>query len=493
MQAGRLAGEDDVLSLKRQRRARSAIDLEGSLAVCRGVSSNLLKLPLAATLSGLPLVFSTACGGSPSTPADPVDLAPNVAVAPTSPDEGSVGAPVAPGAGVAVGAFKPAASTDLSALAASNNAFAVDLYKAVREGDGNLAMSPASISIALAMTYAGAGTETAAQMAKTMRFELPPDRLHAAFGTQLRDLAGDGSPRFYELVIANRLFGEKTVRFREPFLAITSDHYQAPLDPLDFKTAPDPSRTAINQWVATQTKDKIRDLLPEGSIAADTRLVLTNAIYFKGPWAVAFDKAATREETFKAPGGQAKVPMMRRTAQMTAAQVDGLKILELDYRGNDNSMLILLPDADDGLAALEQRLTKEALDGWIGALGNARVELSLPRFKIEPGKPVTLGKILSRMGMPLAFQPGRADFGHMAELEGEPPLSIDDVYHKAFVEVTEEGTEAAAATGVVMVTRSAPIPVKPLVFHADHPFLFVIRDKSTGALLFMGRVTNPRA
>ena len=391
------------------------------------------------------------------------------------------------------GPFSPASPAELKSLIASTDAFAVDLYRQIANtGPGNLAMSPASIALALGMTYAGARGETARQMHDALHLKLDATATHRAFGTLLRSWAPrDGRP--YELSVANRLFGEKTVEFRPSFLDATGSFYGAPLEALDFIPAPDDARKHINEWVAEQTRDKIVDLLPEGSIRDDTRLVLTNAIYFLGQWQRAFAKDSTHTAPFFAPGGQVDAELMHQEGSFAYGEVDGMKVLHMPYQGDDLAMTVLLPDAVDGLSAVEEKLSADALQRWIGSTGGQRVRLWLPRFKIAPEAPIALGKMLRDQGMPLPFDRTNADLGGIADLERlNENLVISEVFHKAFVEVDEKGTEAAAATGVIVVgiTRAAPV-VEPKELRADHPFLFLIRDTRSGAILFMGRVTRP--
>lgn len=372
-------------------------------------------------------------------------------------------------------------------IAKGSNAFAMDLHAQLRSRDGNFAYSPASISVALAMTYAGAKGETAAQMRDAMHFGDDADALHAAYGSQLAAWNEPGRTA-YELAVVNRLFGEKTATFEQPFLALTDTTYHAPLEPVDFLGAADASRVRINDWVAKQTKDRIKDLLPSGSLDSDTRLVLTNAVYFKGTWKYEFSKKATADAKFhNLAGADVTVPMMNLAADLKHASVDGVQVLELPYAGDQLAMDIFLPTDRDGLAALEQKMSGDNVDKWLGALSSREVEVAMPRFKIDPPKAVALKSTLTSMGMSLPFTKA-ADFSAMSP---EKPLYIDDVFHKAFVEVNEKGTEAAAATAVVMRTESASVGPGPVSFRADHPFVFAIRDLQSGSLLFVGRVADP--
>jgi serpin B len=366
------------------------------------------------------------------------------------------------------------------------NLFAADLYARLRSTEkGNLFFSPQSISTALAMTYAGARGETAQEMARTMHFSLPQDDLPPAYAELMRALRGGQS---YRLSIANRLWGQRGLSFLEPFVEVTRRDYGAELGLVDFATDSEGARGEINGWVAKETEQKIRDLIPAGVLGADTRLVLANAIYFRGDWARQFEKSATSEQPFHVSGGTT-VPVPLMFARMTAgfgAQPDaGFKVAELPYKGDDLSMLVLLPDAPDGLADMETKLTAENLGRWTTGLERREVLVYLPRFTVESG--FGLGTTLAAMGMPLAFS-DHADFSGM---NGKRDLSISAVLHKARVDVDEQGTEAAAATGVAVGVRAVR-PEEPPTFRADHPFVFFIRHNPTGAILFLGRLTNPK-
>lgn len=364
-----------------------------------------------------------------------------------------------------------------------SNAFALELYSHLKSEPGKLFFSPASVSTALAMTYAGAAGATADQMAAVLHFPLPPDRLPEPYGAFQKALLTAGEGR---LRIANRLWGRDGYPFRPEFLALTREHFGAELAVVPFGSAPEAARNTINAWVEAQTSGKIRDLLPPGVIDNLTRLVLTNAVYFKGNWEHPFRKENTQEEDFHVTGDKStRVPMMSQTARFRHFAGEGLQALELPYEGGKLAMLVLLPDAPDGLPALEQALRLDALERWTAGLNHKRVRVFLPRFKME--SQFALQDTLAAMGMPLAFDPAKADFSGIVTRED---LSISAVIHKAFVDVNEEGTEAAAATGIAIVA-SAAAPVPPPVFRADHPFVFAIRDNTTGALLFLGRVVNP--
>lgn len=378
-------------------------------------------------------------------------------------------------------------TTDVASVVGSTNRFATAMWNELRAQPGNLAFSPASISLALNMTRAGARGETAAQMTSTLAIELDDDRAHRALGSLLH--GWNHGERPYELAVANRLFGEKTMTFKKPFLDVTSERYGAALEPLSFKTAPEPSRATINRWVEGRTNDRIRDLLPEDSIKPNTALVLTNAIYFKGKWKNAFDPDHTGDAAFHAADGDVQVPMMRLTTDVRYHEADGMKMVELPYEGDALSMTIIVPD--DDLAALQPKLDHDHLTRWHADARVQEVRVGLPRFKIDPPKSVKLKPMLIAMGMPDAFDAARADLSGIADVSPSERLVISEAYHKAFVEVNEEGTEAAGATAVVVSKEAAAMQPRAVI--ADRPFVFLIRDDKSGAILFMGRVANPKS
>jgi serpin B len=375
---------------------------------------------------------------------------------------------------------------DEAELAKGNTAFALDAYGRLRQREGNLFLSPFSISTALAMTYAGARGETAAEMARAMHFDLPPDRLPPAFAAVLNQLnPSEGEQRPYKLFIADALWAAQGHKFLPEFLQIAQKDYAAAVSELDFRNAVEQARQTINDWVAQHTADKIKDLIPPGVLDATTKLVLTNAIYFKGNWAAKFDAKSTKEEPFtRADGSQVNTPLMHQTGEFRYLEEPDFQALELPYVGNRLRMVVLLPRKADGLPELESKLTPEALAGWLGRLSERKVQVGLPKFKLT--SEFRLDQTLRELGMKVAFEPARANFSGM---DGTHELYIGAVLHKAYVDVNEEGTEAAGATGVVMKMRATPGP--PPVFQADHPFLFLIRDAQSGSLLFMGRLSDP--
>ncbi len=397
---------------------------------------------------------------------------------------------VTPDAAVTAAAVKlelPPASV-VTPLAASSNRFGLELWaKAPR---GNLAMSPASITTALAMTWGGAKGTTAEQMRSVLHLEGDPDAVMAGWGRLAGALQSPG--RALELRIANRLFGEQTYAFEQAYLDRTKAAFGAPLEAVDFKLGSEAARAGINAWVEAQTNKRIKDLLPSGSVRADTRLVLVNAIYFLADWEQPFAKTSTREQPFSVSATQSKsVPTMRQQSRFRLASADGVKVLELPYRGGDAAMWIVLPDKVDGLATVEQALDVAKLAKWKAALAMNQVDVAVPTFTIDPKDAADLSKSLQQLGIVDAFSAKDADFtGIAAPPTPEQKLSISAVFHKAFVKVDEQGTEAAAATAVSMPT-GAGMPPKAEEFIADHPFLFLIVDQRSGLILFIGRVVDP--
>jgi serpin B len=374
-------------------------------------------------------------------------------------------------------------------VARSINAFGLEYYRRTATTTGNMVSSPASMAIAFAMTYAGAEGDTAAEMKKTFAFTAEGEELYAGF-TQM--LESWNAAAEIELAVANRLFGETSLEFKPEFVDLTTKYFRAPLQPMDFKTNADGCRREINGWVEERTRTKIKDLLPPKSITGETRLVLANAIYFKGDWEIPFEKESTRPGEFRGSAGKVETELMNLQEYFGYFDdpTTGSRIVELRYKGGALSMLFVLPGTDDGLAAVEDKLSAELLDGWSQGLTNREVFVTLPRFRIAPDSSERLKPVLQKMGIVRAFVPEMAEFGKMAPTP--PPLYISDAFHKAFIEVNEKGTEAAAATAVVMGEGAGAPSAPPARFNADHPFLFLLRDRNTGALLFLGRVTDPK-
>ena len=372
-------------------------------------------------------------------------------------------------------------------LIEGNSAFAFDLYSLLFDEKANLFYSPYSISLALAMTYAGARGQTAQQMAEALHFFLAEEELHTAFNALEAALASRGAQldpqQRFRLRIANALWGQDGYAFLAAFLDKLAENYGAGLRVLDFVGAPEASRQIINEWVEQQTEDKIKDLLPAGSISTDTRLVLSNAIYFNAAWLYPFEEEATQEGPFHLlDGGQVMVPLMTQSERLGYAAGEGYQAIELPYLGGELSMVMLVPNE----GTFRDWATSLDAEQWakvVADLHYTRVQLTMPKFTFESG--FRLKQALTRLGMTEAFG-GAADFSGMT---GDRDLFISDVYHKAFVAVDEEGTEAAAATAVVMELTAAP--AQPIEVRVDRPFLFLIRDIETGSILFLGHVVNP--
>ena len=371
-------------------------------------------------------------------------------------------------------------------LVRGNTRFALDLFRKIGDRPGNLFLSTYSISTALAMTSAGARGETARQMAATLRFPIGGDALHSAFSKLDRSIVGAQEPRPYQLEVANALWVDEGLAPDADFVKLAGAYYGAGPRPVDFAGDPDSARREINAWVEQRTRDKIKDLLSTRDVDRSTELILTNVIYFKGTWTVPFPKSDTKEAAFSDGLKSVPAPLMHLTDRLgyLDSEADGLQALELPYAGDALSMVILLPKRRDGMAALESKLSAPGLEDWLAKLSRSPVEVALPRFKLECR--FELADALIALGMTLPF--GRdADFSGMAS---NRRLRISRVIHKAFAEVNEEGTEAAAATAVVAM-RSMARPGRPAVFRADRPFLFLIRDVRSKSILFLGRVTDP--
>jgi serpin B len=384
-----------------------------------------------------------------------------------------------------VGQIKAEENIMIKNIARDNTLFTLDLYNQLKMTDGNLFFSPFSIFTALAMTWAGARENTAVQMAETLHFTEKPAQFHRAIGDLISQLNAVQKETDVELSIANAIWAQKGYQFLDEFFRIVQQSYQADLKQVDFSSAAESARQAINTWVEQQTNEKIKDLLPPKVLNALTRLVLVNAIYFKGFWDNQFKSRDTREMEFWLLTEVAvKVPMMHQEHQFGYWENDWLQIIEMPYKEESLSLIVLLPKEKTGITDLEQKLNFENMMAWQSRLRKRKVIVFFPKFKIE--SQFSLGQTLALMGMPDAFDPELADFSAMV---GQKELYISAVIHKAFLEVNEEGSEAAAATGVVVsVTSIAP---SPPIFKADHPFVFFIRDNKSQSILFLGRVLNP--
>lgn len=380
---------------------------------------------------------------------------------------------------------------DTRRFARGSNAFGFDLYGRLRAIPGNLAFSPASVTLGLGMAWSGARGATADEMRRVLRHEGNAETVNASarrLSAELRDPSQD-----VVLRIANRLFGDRTLAVEKGFLDATNAAYGAGLEALDFRRTPEAARDRINGWVEEQTERKIRELVPLRGVTRDTRLALVNAVYFQGDWDEAFPKESTRPEPFSASATRRpEVPTMHRTGTLRFAARDGLEALELPYKGSRLSMLVLLPDRGEGLAALETTLGVDRVEAIVASLAPTRVAVSLPSFEVNPPGSIALGENLNAMGMALAFDRAKADFTGIANPQDpRDRLFLGNVFHKAFVKVDEKGTEAAAATAVVIPRAPAALSPKAVEFKADHPFLFVIRHNPTGLIVFLGRVANP--
>jgi len=380
--------------------------------------------------------------------------------------------------------------TELTELVAGNSDFAFDLYQEVRQKAENLFYSPHSISLALAMAYAGARNNTESQMADTLHFSLIQEQLHPAFNALDLELASRGQGaegqdgEGFRLNIVNAIWGQTGYLFLSEFLDILAENYDAGLRLLDFQNAPEDSRVRINNWVSDQTEDRIKDLIPKGDITWETVLVLTNAIYFNAAWLYPFDEELTQDGPFHLLGGsQITVPMMSQTEHFRYASGDGYQAVELPYDGEELSMVVFLPESDR-FDDFEISLDAGQVEEIINNLSLTYLHLTMPKFEYKFS--MGLKDMLKDMGMKDAFNRVVADFSGM---DGTRDLYIGDVLHKAFVSVDEAGTEAAAATAVIMVATG--MPPTPTELTLDHPFIFLIRDMETGTILFVGRVLNP--
>lgn len=367
-----------------------------------------------------------------------------------------------------------------------NNQFAFDLYAKLGAKPGNVFASPFSISTALAMTSSGAKADTLKQMLATLHLPADP---YSAFH-DLLEKTKTPDPKAFQLVVANSLFGQKGYPWLPDFLGGCEKNFGAGLQQVDYAANTEAARTVINKWVESKTNDRIKDLMPAGSLNTLTRLVLVNAIYFKAAWKDPFDVGATKaDKFFKAKDVETEVKLMTRKGRYPYFGNDAMQAVALPYNKADLSMLVLLPRKVDGLADLEKALTAAKVAEWRKALVPTNdVQLFLPKFKVEGA--FDMGDTLAAMGMKDAFDPAKADLSGMA---GQKDLFISKVIHKSFVEVDEAGTEAAAATGVAIGLRSMPAPPKnPPVVRCDHPFVFAIVDNRTDSILFLGRLAEPK-
>jgi serpin B len=440
---------------------------------------------------------SSSTGPAPTTP-DASALPDAIGVADTTPGPVAIAdAGSAPDIVTAMSVVQRIANpqvpaADSTTLASDNAAFAFAAYQQLIATNTNLVFSPASISIALAMTYAGAATTTATEMASALHFTLPPAQLHPAFNALDQTLAsrgqgflgGDGGPM--QVDITNAVWAEQTYTFKTDFLNTLAESYGAGVNLLDFINAPDPSRLTINAWVAGQTNDKIQNLLPSGSITSSTELVLTDAVYFNAAWNTKFDPTDTHDGPFtRLDGSSVTVSFMNAyLPSLPATKGTNFVAASLPYADTRLSLVVVVPNPGQ-FSQVESSLNATALGTLVAGLVSQTVSLTLPRFKVETG--TSLVTLLQALGMTSAFIPGVADFSGM---DGTHNLYISDVLHKAFIDVAENGTEAAAATAVVISTLAIAAPTGLLV-DATRPFIYFLYDQPTGAILFMGRVQDP--
>ncbi len=401
-------------------------------------------------------------------------------------------------------------ATNFDLAAKATNELAVDLHRQLATGGDNLCVSPYSIESALAMTFAGADGETRTEMARVLHFgnDAGVPASFAALQHSLEEMSAKAAELVKEskkfggpsepitLNIANRLFAQKGYAFRETYLSLVKQNFGGAFEPIDFVANAAAATQRINKWVADQTHDRIRDLIPGGALDKTTRLVLANAIYLKAPWASEFSDNATQRELFHVRGGTpTDVPMMRKTSDHFGyAKRDGYTVVSVPYAGDDLQFLVLLPDDVNGLRALDSTLTSDLLAGC-AKLGRRDVDLHLPKFKFQPPT-MALAEKFEALGMKTAFDKpqGSANFDKIAPRTPGDYLYISQIFHKTFIAVDEKGTEAAAATAVAMMAatalRSPPPP--PIEVKVDRPFVYAIQHGPSGVCLFLGRVTNPR-
>ncbi len=396
------------------------------------------------------------------------------------------------------GARPPTPDGDLACLVHGNSAFAFDLYRALGSGGGNLLFSPHSVSAALAMAYAGGRGDTERQMAATLHFYLPQERLHPAFGALGLALADrtqkEEEDAEFLLNVAGSVWAQEGHGLLSGYIDTLAQSHGEGVRPADFARDPEAARARINDWVAGETGEGITDLIPPGAVTALTRLVLADAIHLRAAWESAFDERATRDRPFHLLDESIRdVPMMRQQADLRYGRGDGYQAAELPYQGGDLAMTILVPESGR-FGEFEASLTGETARSILDGLKHELVRLTMPGFEIESA--FSLPDTLSAMGMPDAFDDGAADFsgmdGRHCEARGDICLLISDALHKAFISVDEAGTEAAAATAVIIgVTRAEQVAPEPIEMVVDRPFVFIIRHGPTGAILFVGRVLDP--
>jgi serpin B len=402
------------------------------------------------------------------------------------------------------------AATNFDLAANATNAVAVDLHRELATGNENLCVSPYSIQSALAMTFAGADGETRTEMARVLHFTADASAIAASFASlqhsleemsaktaelvkKSKEFGGPSEP--ITLAIANKLFAQKGYGFRPAFLSLVKENFGAAFEPVDFVKNASAATQHINEWVADQTHNRIRDLIPGGALDETTRLVLANALYLKAPWANEFSSNATQPEPFHVRGGTGiNVPtMQKKSGHFGYAKREGYTVVSLPYEGNDLQFLVLLPGEVNGLHALESKLSGDMLAGC-AKLQTGDIDLHLPKFKLEPPT-LALAEKFETLGMKTAFDKprGSANFDKMAPRTPKDYLYISQIFHKTFIAVDEKGTEAAAATAVAMMAGTAlRSPPPPIEVKIDRPFVYAIQHVPSGVCLFLGRVTDPR-
>jgi len=367
------------------------------------------------------------------------------------------------------------------------NSFNIASYQQLARADANLALSPFNIAAALSMTLPGARGRTATEIARVLHQHYDSS-YDSDFAVLVDNLTKAGNTGANELLNANGLWVQKGFPIQAPFKEALANQYHAPIVLLDFVTNPEGAREEINRWTEQHTKDKIKELFPAGSLNEQTRMVLTSAIYFYGKWQDPFLASRTEAGSFTLQSGALKqTKFMHETSHFNYTETPSSQILEMRYAGSGLAFDVLLPKTSTGLVEIEKSLTSGNLTAWLGNLTGCNVRVSLPKFRAE--SEFSLGKTLSAMGMPTAFT-NNADF---SGIDSRGNLAISEVEHKAFVDVSEQGTEAAAATGITAHPAAMRAPESTVVFRADHPFLFIIRDSRSGVMLFIGRLVNPRS
>ncbi len=397
------------------------------------------------------------------------------------------------GGGTPRGAEEPitidhAARTPLAEVVTASNRFTAEFYRTIATPHANQAASPHSVATAFAMLREGARGETRAELDRALHLQGDVAPAEGELAARIEAIAESG----VELRTANRVFVEDAFPIEDGFRSALAVGFRAPFEAVSFSTDPEGARVRVNGWVAERTNDRIRELMPPGSVGADTRLVLTNAVYFHGPWAAPFDRARTTDQPFYVDGrDEARVPTMRDTRCVPFAHVEGASVGELPYAGDAVSMVVVVPDERDGLEGLLGSLDPDRLERLTRELSRrCDVEIAIPRFRIEPAESLDLRSAMNALGVRRAFDWEQADLSGITEAHH---LVVGAAFHRAFVEVNEEGTEAAGATGVGVMLTSATYPEPPPArIVADHPFLFFLRDRESGLVLFVGHVVDPR-